>query len=46
MTNTTTRGTVHENISAESREEHGDPIMPNMKELQELKYLKKENSSH
>jgi len=40
MTNTTTRGTVHENLSAGSSEERGDPIMPNMKELQELNYLK------
>lgn len=43
MTNTVPRGTVHENLSAGSREECKDPIMPNMSELQELKHLKKEN---
>jgi hypothetical protein len=43
MMNTVTRGMIHENFSAGSREECRDPIMPNMRELQELKHLKKEN---
>jgi len=35
------RRTVHDNISAGVREEHKDLIMPNTRELKELKHLKK-----